>query len=45
MTVERKSGIILALITSSEGAWILMNLQASGWRFIRYLGFAPRTNG
>ncbi|MDB6146633.1 MAG: protease self-immunity protein family [Spartobacteria bacterium] len=45
MTAERKSGIILAIITALEGAWVLMNLQVSGWRFIRYLGFAPGMSG
>jgi len=45
MTSERKSGIILAIITVLEAGWVLMNLQASGWRFIRYLGFAPGMSG
>ena len=45
MTAERKSGIILGLITAVEGAWVLINLQVSGWRFIRYLGFAPGMAG
>jgi hypothetical protein len=45
MTAERKSGIILAAFTILEGAWILMNLQTNGWRFIRYLGFAPGLSG
>ena len=45
MTVERKSGIILAIITAIEGGWILMNLEVNGWRFIRYLGFAPGLMG
>jgi hypothetical protein len=41
MTAERKSGIILAIIAALELGWVLMNLRISGWRFIRYLGFAP----
>jgi membrane protease YdiL (CAAX protease family) len=45
MTAERKSGIILGLITAVEAGWVLMNLQVSGWRFIRYLGFAPGMTG
>jgi CAAX protease family protein len=45
MTAERKSGIILAVITALEAGWVLMNLQISGWRFIRYLGFAPGISG
>ena len=45
MTAERKSGIILAIITALEAGWVLMNLQVSGWRFIRYLGFAPGMTG
>jgi CAAX protease family protein len=45
MTAERKSGIILAIITTLEAGWVLMNLQVSGWRFIRYLGFASGKTG
>src|ERR1700730_10205280 len=45
MTAERKSGIILAILTAIEGGWVLMNLQINGWRFIRYLGFAPGMTG
>jgi uncharacterized protein len=45
MTAERKSGIILGIITALEAGWVLMNLQISGWRFIRYLGFAPGMTG
>jgi uncharacterized protein len=45
MTAERKSGIILVIIAALEVGWVLMNLQFSGWRFIRYLGFAPRMSG
>jgi hypothetical protein len=45
MTAERKSGIILGIITAVEGGWVLMNLQVSGWHFIRYLGFAPGMTG
>ncbi len=45
MTAERKSGIILAILVAIEGGWVLMNLQISGWRFVRYLGFAPGLTG
>ena len=45
MTAERKSGIILAILTAIEGGWVLMNLQVSGWRFVRYLGFADGMTG
>ena len=45
MTAERKSSIILAVFTAIEGGWVLMNLQISGWRFVRYLGFAPGMTG
>jgi membrane protease YdiL (CAAX protease family) len=45
MTAERKSGVILAVITALEGGWVVMNLQANGWGFIRYLGFAPGLTG
>ncbi len=41
MTAEHKSGIILGIITAIEGWWVVSNLQANGWHFIRYLGFAP----
>ena len=33
MTAERKSGIILGILTALEGWWVVSNLQASGWRF------------
>lgn len=45
MTSERKSAIILAVLTTTEGAWVVMNLQTNGWRFVRYLGFAPGLAG
>jgi hypothetical protein len=45
MTAERKSGIILGIITALEIGWVLMNLKVSGSRFIRYLGFAPGMTG
>jgi hypothetical protein len=45
MTAERKSGIILGILTAIEAGWVLMNFQVSGWRFIRYLGFAPGMAG
>jgi len=45
VTAERKSGIILGVITALEGGWVAINLRASGWRFVRYLGFAPGLTG
>lgn len=45
MTAERRSGLILIFLAGLEGSWIVMNLQANGWRFIRYLGFAPGLGG
>jgi uncharacterized protein len=39
MTAERKSGIILGVISVSEGAWVATNLVMSRWRFVRYTGF------
>jgi membrane protease YdiL (CAAX protease family) len=45
MTAERKSAVILAGIAVIECGWVLLNLQASGWRFVRYLGFAPGLTG
>jgi uncharacterized protein len=41
MTNERKSAIILALIAAIEGAWVLLQFQVNGLRFVRYLGFMP----
>jgi membrane protease YdiL (CAAX protease family) len=45
VTAERKSGIILGIITVIEASWVLMNLQVSGWRFVRYLGVGPGLAG
>jgi CAAX protease family protein len=45
MSAERKAGLLLAAIVAVEGAWVLMNLYFSGWRFIRYLGFASGLTG
>jgi uncharacterized protein len=45
MTAERKSAIILVIITAVEGGWVVMNLQIGGWRFVRYLGFGPGLAG
>ncbi len=28
-----------------EGGWVLFNLRLGGWRFLRYLGFAPGLSG
>jgi uncharacterized protein len=45
MTAERKSGIIIGAIAALEIGWVLTNLHASGWRFVRYLGFARGMTG
>ncbi|HEX4631190.1 MAG TPA: CPBP family intramembrane glutamic endopeptidase [Chthoniobacterales bacterium] len=37
---ERRSAWILGVIAALEGGWVLMNLCGTGWRFVRYLGFA-----
>jgi uncharacterized protein len=42
---EKRSAWILAAIAALEGGWVLMNLQANGWRFVRYLGFASGQMG
>ena len=41
----RKSALILAAFVVIEGGWVLFNLRLSGWRFVRYLGFAPDLAG
>ena len=41
MTSERKSAIILTVLAVIECGWVALNLRVSGWRFVRYLGFAP----
>jgi len=45
MTSERKSGLILGGIAAVECGWVALNLQLSGWRFVRYLGFASGLSG
>lgn len=45
ITSERKSALILGGIAAIECGWVALNLQLSGWRFIRYLGFAPGLSG
>jgi hypothetical protein len=45
MTSERKSALILGGIAAIECGWVALNLQLSGWRFVRYLGFAPGLSG
>ena len=45
MTAERKSALILAGFAVLECGWVLLNLYSSGWRFVRYLGFAPGLSG
>jgi len=41
----RKAAWILGAIAALEGGWVLMNLNALGWRFLWYLGFAPGRSG
>ena len=45
MTSERKSAIILTVLAVIECGWVALNLRVSGWRFVRYLGFAPGLAG
>jgi uncharacterized protein len=45
MTNERKSAIILSGLAITECGWVVLNLRISGWRFVRYLGFAPGLSG
>jgi membrane protease YdiL (CAAX protease family) len=35
----------MAAFTLVEGLWVAVNLSANGWKFIRYLGFAPSRLG
>lgn len=42
---EGRSAWILGAIASLEGGWVLMNFHVSGWRFVRYLGFAAGQTG
>jgi uncharacterized protein len=42
---RRKSAWILAVIAAIECGWVLLNLRVNGWRFVRYLGFAPGLSG
>jgi|ERR1700730_1515479 CAAX protease family protein len=41
----RKSAWILAGIALIEGAWVILEFRVNGWRFVRYLGFAPGAAG
>jgi hypothetical protein len=45
MTNERKSACILGAIAVIECGWVVLNLRINGWRFVRYLGFAPGLSG
>lgn len=45
MTGDRRAVWILAGIAAVEGGWVVMNLAVNGWRFVRYLGFAPDRAG
>lgn len=45
MTSERKSAVILGGLAVIECGWIVLNLRVNGWKFIRYLGFAPTLGG
>jgi uncharacterized protein len=42
---KRKAAIILCAIAVIECSWVAMNFWLSGWRFGRYLGFAPGLAG
>ena len=41
----RKAVLILLGFAVTECAWVALNLYLSGWRFVRYLGFAPGRAG
>ncbi len=41
----RKAAWILAFFAIVESSWVLVDLRVNGWRFIRYLGFAPGAEG
>jgi membrane protease YdiL (CAAX protease family) len=45
ITPERKSAIILGSFAAIECSWVAVNLYFNGWRFVRYLGFAPGLTG
>lgn len=45
MTSNRKSAIILGSLAAIECGWVALNLQVNGWKFVRYLGFAPGLGG
>ena len=45
MSAEKKSAIILAAITLSEGCWVYFNLRPSFSGFMRYTGFASNDAG
>ena len=45
MTSERKSAIILGSLAVIECGWVGLNLRVNGWKFVRYLGFAPMLGG
>ena len=45
MTSERKSAVILGGLAVIECGWVVLNLRVNGWKFIRYLGFAPALGG
>ena len=45
MTAHRKSFLILGGLAAIECGWVALNLQVNGWKFVRYLGFAPGLGG
>ncbi len=45
MTAERKSAIILGSLAAIECGWAALNFRVNGWKFVRYLGFAPGLYG
>jgi membrane protease YdiL (CAAX protease family) len=45
ITPQRRAVWIMAAFSATEGLWVAVNLYASGWRFVRYLGFAPDRAG
>jgi membrane protease YdiL (CAAX protease family) len=45
MSSTRKSAIILGSLAVIECGWVALNFQVNGWKFVRYLGFAPGLGG
>ncbi len=40
-----KSAIILGSLAVIECGWVALNFRVNGWKFVRYIGFAPGLSG